>query len=126
MPKRKARIQHAAIVERFAAKLRELRSSRGLTQAELTRSANVTVSYIWKLESRGAAPGIDLVDRLTRALGTVLTDLLPPERMPDTAAFLRNQTKKIFDGLLPVADRETLLMLNPLLAKLNESLARKK
>src|SRR5262245_53124217 len=75
--RRKARIEQDEVVRLFASRLREVRSSRGLTQAELSRRAQVTASYIWRLESGGAAPGIDLVARLARALGTTTHDLMP-------------------------------------------------
>jgi transcriptional regulator with XRE-family HTH domain len=122
MAKRKTtRIQHAEIVGRFAARLRELRHSRGLTQAALAGQAQVTVSYIGRLEAAGAAPGIDLVERLATALGSTVTDLLPTAAPPDTDAILRQQARNLFDALLKSADRPTLLMLNPLLARLNEA-----
>lgn len=125
MAKRKTtRIQHAEIVGRFAARLRELRHSRGLTQAQLAEQAQITTSYVGRLESGGAAPGIDLVDRLATALGTTVTDLLPSAAPPDTDAVLRQQAQRLFDALLQNADRETLLMLNPLLARLVDSSAR--
>lgn len=121
MAKRKRRIAHAEIVRLFAERLRETRRSRGMTQAELARLASITVSYIWKLESGGAAPGIDLVERLARALGTTLADLLPTEPVPDTLAVLRSQAQRHFEMILQTADREALLMLNPLLARLAEA-----
>jgi transcriptional regulator with XRE-family HTH domain len=124
MAKRKRRIGHAEIVRLFAARLRELRHSRGLTQAELARQANVTTSYIGRLESGGAAPGIDLVDRLANGLGTTVQDLLPTRASPETLTVLQAQTKILFDSLFQAADRETLMMLNPLLARLNESMNR--
>lgn len=124
MAKRKRRIEHAEIVGLFAARLRELRHSRGMTQAELARLAHVTTSYVGKLEASGAAPGIDLVDRLAKALGTTAQDLMPTSPSPDTLAVLREQTQRLFSSLLQAADRETLLMLNPLLARLNESMNR--
>jgi transcriptional regulator with XRE-family HTH domain len=126
MAKRKRRIEHAEIVRLFAARLRELRHSRGLTQAELARQAHVTTSYIGRLEAGGAAPGIDLLDRLAKALGTTGQDLLPTTPSPDTLAVLREQAQRLFSSLLQAADRETLLMLNPLLARLDESLHRSK
>lgn len=126
MRKRKTRIQHAEIVQRFAARLRELRVSRGLTQAELARQARVTVSYVWRLESGGAAPGIDLVDRLATALGTTAADLLPTSPPPDTVSVLQAQARSLFETLLATADRETLLMVNPLLARLVESPTRRR
>jgi transcriptional regulator with XRE-family HTH domain len=126
MAKRKARIEHAEVVRLFAARLREERHSRGMTQAELARLAQVTTSYIGRLEAGGAAPGIDLVDRLAKALATTVADLLPTTASPDTQAALRDQAKRLAEALIGAADRETLLMLNPLLARLVESTNRMK
>lgn len=95
-----------------------------MTQAELARLAHVTVSYIGRLEAGGAAPGIDLVDGLAKALATTVADLLPTTASPDTAAALREQARRLFEALDMAADRETLLMLCPLLARLNESMNR--
>ncbi len=120
----KSRVQHAEIVRRFAARLREIRHSRGMTQAELARQAHVTLSYIGRLESAGAAPGIDLVDRLAAALGTSVTELLPTTATPEPLTFLQRRAKELFEVLLREADRETLMMMNPLLARLVESRAR--
>lgn len=121
MARKKQRISHDPIVELFAAKLRELRRSRGMTQAELARQAHVTPTYIGRLENGGAAPGIDLVDRLAKALGTTTHELLPTTASPDTLAVLREQARRLFDAVLQNADRETLLGLCPLLARLAES-----
>jgi transcriptional regulator with XRE-family HTH domain len=126
MARRRARIEHAAVVTRFAARLRELRRSRGLTQAELARRADITTSYVGRLEAGGAAPGIDLVDRLAAALGAGLHDLLPTGPAPDPLPALREQARRLFEVLLGAADRETLLMLNPLLARLGESPTRRR
>ena len=126
MAKRKPRIEHAEIVRLFAARLREIRHSRGMTQAELARGAHVTTSYVGRLESGGAAPGIDLVDRLASALGTTAVDLLPATTPPDTLGVLRDQAKQLFSSLVQAADREGLQMLCPLLARLNESMNRSK
>ncbi len=126
MAKRKKRVEHAEIVRLFAARLRELRHSRGMTQSDLARQAHVTTSYIGRLEAGGAAPGIDLVDRLAKALGTTMTDLLPTMASPDTQAALRDQARRLAETLIGAADRETLLMLCPLLARLVESTNRMK
>ncbi len=122
----KKEIEHARIVLRFGARLRELRNSRGMTQAELAHKANVTASYVWRLESGGAAPGIDLVDRLAVALGTTAADLLPVEEPPDNLPVLREQARKLFETLISEGDRETLLLLNPLMARLLESPTRRR
>jgi transcriptional regulator with XRE-family HTH domain len=125
MARRKGKkIEHDEIVRLFGARLREMRRSRGMTQAQLAEKAQVTVSYVGRLEAGGAAPGIDLVGRLATALGTTVAELLPTSAPPDTLAVLRSQAKRLFEELLAVADRETLLMLNPLLARLVEGQAR--
>lgn len=121
MAKRKVHVEQDEVVRLFAGRLKEVRRSRGMTQAELSRRANVTSSYIWRLESGGAAPGIDLVARLARALGTTSHDLVPESSPPDTMASLLDQARALFEALLTVADRETLSMLNPLLARLVEA-----
>lgn len=113
--------RQAEIVRLFAARLREVRRSRGLTQAELGEAAGVAASYIGRLEAAGAAPGIDLVARLATALGTTVHDLLPAGPPPDTEAVLRGRAEALFTGLVKSADRDTLLMLAPLLARLAES-----
>lgn len=92
-----------------------------MSQAELARLAHVTPSYVWRLESGGAAPGIDLVDRLAVALSTSVQELLPLTPSPDTLAVLKERAKGLFNEVLQSADRETMLMLTPLLARLAES-----
>jgi transcriptional regulator with XRE-family HTH domain len=121
MPSRKRHIRQAEVVKRFAHRLREVRLSRGMTQAALAHRAHVTVSYVWRLESGGAAPGIDLVDRLADTLGMTAADLLPPAARPDTVAVLRAQAERLFQALVQSANEDDLLMLNPLLARLGRS-----
>ena len=106
------------IVGRFAARLREVRLARGMTQAELAAVAKVTETYITRLEAGRAAPGIDLVNRLAKGLSTTVADLLPQDDPPDTEVVLRRQARKLADELIGAADREMLQMLVPLLARL--------
>src|SRR5438067_4295265 len=92
MARRKKRIEHAGIVRGFAERLREVRRARGMTQAELARQAAISDSYLRRLESAGAACGIDLLDRLATALGTTPAELLPTPSPPaDEVAVLREQ-----------------------------------
>lgn len=125
MAKRRVRIQHANIVRLFAARLREVRLSRGLTQAELAHRAHVTPTYIGKLENATTAPGIDLVARIAAALGTSVADLLPETEQPDPVPGLKEKLQKLVETLKS-ADRETLSLLVPLLARLLESPPRRR
>ena len=126
MAKKQQPIRQAEIVGRFANQLRELRHSRGMTQAELAHAARTTTSYIGRLESGAVAPGIDLLERLAIAVGATTADLLPAEKTPDTFGVLKVRAHELFNRLVESADRETLLMLVPLLTRLGESPTRRR
>ena len=125
MPNRRAK-KRAEVVRLFADRLRELRRSRGMTQAELARRAEVCVTHLSELENAEIAPGIDLVDRLARALGAALADLLPSAAPPEPLPILRGQAERLFSALLDKGDRETFLQLNPLLALLVEAAGKRR
>jgi transcriptional regulator with XRE-family HTH domain len=120
-PSKKRPVKNAEIVHLFAERLRERRHAMGMTQEALAHAASVTPSYLWRLESGGASPGIDLVARLAGALGTTAADLLPSTAPPDTLALQKEQARKLFDQLLDTSDREMLSMLNSLLFRLSEA-----
>jgi transcriptional regulator with XRE-family HTH domain len=121
MPGPKKHIQHDAIVRRFGDRLRSIRASRGMTQAELAEKAEVSVAYVGRLERGGAAPGIDLVSRLAVALGTTAADLLPEATTSNALAVLREQAQKLFDALVRMEDEATLSLLAQLLARLSQT-----
>jgi len=121
MGNKKARIEHEEVVERFARRLKELRTERGMTQVELAGRAEVTPTYLSKLEGAGAASGIDLVGKLATALGVPVADLLPDDSSPDPMTVSRDQARKLFENLLKTADAQTFALLNPFLALLAES-----
>jgi transcriptional regulator with XRE-family HTH domain len=55
----------------------------------LTIPCNVSLLQVGKLEAARAAPDIDLVDRLAKALGTTIADLLPETAPQDPLPVLR-------------------------------------
>src|SRR5438874_1489295 len=121
MPRAKKSIEHDEIVQHFSGKLREFRRARGLTQADLARQAQVTTSYITRLEAAGAAPGIDLVARLAAALRVAVTDLLPTTTPPNDLDAFRNQSRQLFESLVKTEDRQSLSLLAQILARLAET-----
>ncbi len=121
MPSRKRSVRQPEIVRVFAERLRGLRLARSLTQRDLARQAHVTISYVSKLEAGGAAPGIDLLERLAQALQVGVTELLPSPPTPETVEAYREKVKATFNALLVKAGRETLSMIDLLLARLVES-----
>ena len=118
--RKKQKIAQAESVRLFAGRLRQVRLSRGMTQAELAHRARVSEAYIGRLERAEGAPGIDLVDRLATALGTTSADLLPTSSPPEMEAVLQDQARHLFESLLRSADRDTLALLCPLLRLLIE------
>ena len=122
--RKKARIEHAEVVRRFAARLRELRLARGMTQVQLADQAQVSFSYIGRLEKEEAAPGIDTVQRLAAALGCTIHDLLPITAPSDDLGVLREQIRRQVEILLETQDRQTLALVAQLLARVSETTPR--
>jgi len=98
MPSRRAK-KRAEGVWLVRKRMRELRRSRGMTQAELARRADVSVSHLPELENADIAPGIDLEDRLARAVGAATADLLS-SAAPEPLPVLREQVERLFLALL--------------------------
>ena len=121
MPTRKRTVRQAEIVRSFAERLRSLRNARGMTQRELATRAEVTFSYISRLEAGGAAPGIDLVERLADALSGSIADLLPISSEAEDTNQTRRRVKELFDTVLPNVGPETLSMLLVFVARIAES-----
>src|SRR4051794_17499351 len=103
---RKTPIRHDAIVAAFAARLRQGRRARGMTQRDVARVAHLTESYVSRLEGGVIAPGIDLVARLARALGSPITELLPLDDLPGDASrtVVTEQAKRLFETVLGAQD----------------------
>jgi transcriptional regulator with XRE-family HTH domain len=83
----------------------------------------VDPAYVGRLERGERAPGIDLVERLARALGASAGEMLPTAP-GDPEAVVREQARRRFESILKKADRETLLLLLPLMALVDDALDR--
>ena len=69
------------IREVLARNLRRLCHARGLSQEELAHRAGIDRTYVSSLERSVYAAGVDVVDKLARALGVEAADLLQQPRM---------------------------------------------
>lgn len=58
-----------AIIDRLI----EIRHSKGLTQTQLAKAADLTQSVIARFESKKAVPQLDTLLRVTEALGCTIT-----------------------------------------------------
>ena len=62
--------------EVFAANLRRLRNAKGISQDELAHEANVSRSYLSQLEKGTFYASLNIVGRLSEALGVEPAELL--------------------------------------------------
>lgn len=65
-----------ALLRRFGAKLRQLRTDRGLTQAQLAKKVKVGSRTIFVYEQGRMAPSIDVIARLARFLEVTTDELI--------------------------------------------------
>ena len=70
--------------EVFAGNLRRLRNAKGVSQDELAHEANVSRSYLSQLEKGTFYASLNIVGRLSEALGVEPAELLKiaQQRMP--------------------------------------------
>ena len=115
----KSRIQQAPIVGVFAQRLKGARLALGLSQLDLATQAQVTASYISRLEAGGAAPGIDLLERLAQALKVPIADLLPTRE--ENSETQQEKVRQLFESVIRKAGPETLSMLKALFTRLAEA-----
>lgn len=62
--------------ERVAARIAEIREKRGLTQAALAARARLNRVTLARLERAMHPPNLDTLERIARALGVELVDLV--------------------------------------------------
>src|SRR5437899_105667 len=62
-----------------SSRVRELREAAGLTQSELANAAgNMSLSYVGALEQSTKSASLETLQRLSRALGVEVADLVKP------------------------------------------------
>lgn len=60
----------------FGDRLRRFREAKGWSLDQLGSETGISRAYLWKLERKeGVNPGLDVLKRLARALGTTVGDL---------------------------------------------------
>ena len=71
-PARRAAYERARLAHEIGAKVRALRESRGISQAELARRLGTRQPVISRLELGGAEPRLDTLERVSAALDAEL------------------------------------------------------
>ena len=57
-------------------RLKKTRVTKGISQTALAKKAGITRQYLYKLETRKADPTVSVLQRLARALGVPVEELL--------------------------------------------------
>lgn len=66
---------------RFGKALRELRTSKGLTQEELAERSGIDYKYLQKLEGQNpSSPTLSTLEKLAKGLGISLVELISGEK----------------------------------------------
>lgn len=59
--------------------IRRLREAQGLTQAALARRAGLSRMHVIRIERDDISPSLDTLEKVGRALGVTVRNLLPKE-----------------------------------------------
>lgn len=72
-----------SVQRKLGARVREIRKRRGLTQARLAEKAGISTKYVGAIEGGGENPTVEILARLSAALGLRPADLLDFEHLED-------------------------------------------
>lgn len=75
-----------ALVRDFGVTVRRLRESQGWSQEQLAEHAGLNRSYVGEIERGTVIVSIVTVEKLARALGMTVADLLSDTSPPDAAS----------------------------------------
>ena len=62
-------------LDRFAKNLRRVRDAKGISQEGLAHRADLSASHVAKIEQRKREPGLEVIVKLTKALGVSAAEL---------------------------------------------------
>lgn len=86
-----------AFARQFGAKIKQTRTERGMTQAELAAAAEVGPNYVPRIERGEMTPSVDAAFRLSRALGLTLDDLCSSKAKRDPLGSATRQIAALSD-----------------------------
>ena len=93
-------------------RIRQRRSEKGLSSAELARRAGISKGYLSELENGGATapkPSAEILYRIARELATTIADLMERDVAPAPPATIPSELQKFAkDEQLPEADVQML------------------
>ena len=121
-------------LQKLADRIKQIRTERGMTQAELAESAGLSPHYIGNIEQNVRVPSISSILLICRALGTTPNDLfrdfisnemieglsVPVENDPYALRDSLSAFAGLFDGIFPVQDEENITLFGIPLSQLPE------
>jgi len=63
--------------KQIAAKLKQLRLQKGLTQVQLAQKAGINDNYYAKVERSDLKPSVETLEKIIKALGVKSSDVFP-------------------------------------------------
>ena len=66
-----------ATTKKIAARLKEIRLERGLTQADLAQKADMNMNYYAKIERGEVKPAPEAYEKIAKALKVTAADIFP-------------------------------------------------
>ncbi|WP_304459248.1 helix-turn-helix domain-containing protein [Alicyclobacillus sendaiensis] len=89
-----------------AARLRQVRESRGISQYRLSKLSGVAASAINKVESGVTNPTVELMERLCSALGVTLSEFFSDEQpSSDRISRLTPEQRQALERFLETLER---------------------
>ncbi len=95
--------EHAAVLRRrplVGARVRQLRTERGLTQPQLARRTGLNVGYLSQVETDKASPSLETLAAIADAVGVPIAWLLVEEARPPRVVRRADRSGRLFpDGV---------------------------
>ncbi|MDP9471094.1 MAG: helix-turn-helix domain-containing protein [Chloroflexota bacterium] len=91
--------EHAAVLRRrplVGARVRQLRTERGLTQPQLARRTGLNVGYLSQVETDKASPSLETLAAIADAVGVPIAWLLVEEARPPRVVRRANRSGRLF------------------------------
>ena len=123
----KKHIKHHKIVKTVAERVRRARQRLGMSQQDLARKAQASLTYIGKLERGENSVGVDMLARLAEALGIHPAALLADDEPNQfNCEVVRSQFQKQAAKILARNDLTSLISFSSIMAHVDNSLSRRR
>lgn len=63
--------------QQIAARIKQVRLKQGMTQINVAKSADISPNYFARVERGEVRPSVEILERITKALGVKSSDILP-------------------------------------------------